>query len=72
MIKLPEEIDPQLTVHTRAHESRFIIRGMDSSTLEISYHDDEYGCESAIAVPNADARNLARALEMFADWFDAD
>lgn len=71
MTKLPEAIEPELTIHCRSCELRFLIRSMDSDTLEIIYRDDEHDVESAIAVPNADARNLARALEMFADWFEA-
>jgi|AACY02.3.fsa_nt_gi hypothetical protein len=70
MSALPEAIDPQLTIHCHLRELRFVVKSMDSSTLEVIYIDDEHGVESAIAVPNADARNLARALEMFADWFE--
>lgn len=71
MTKLPDGIDPELTVHLTPSLCRVMIRSMDSDTLEIIYRDDEHGVESAITIPNADARNVARALEMFADWFEA-
>ena len=71
MTKLPDEIEPQLTIQGRADGLRFIIRSCDDATLELIYRDDEHSVESAIAIPNSDARNVARALEMFADWFDA-
>ena len=71
MNKLPEAIEPELTIHGRDHGLRFTIRSCDDATLELIYVDDEHGFENAITVPNADARNVARALEMFADWFEA-
>jgi len=71
VIKLPYEIEPQLTVHSRDDGLRFTIRSCDADTLEVIYIDDEHGVASSITVPNADARNVARALEMFADWFEA-
>ena len=71
MSALPDAIEPQLTVQLSAMLCRVIIRSCDDATLEIIYCDDEHGVERAIAVPNADARNLARALTMFADWFES-